>query len=84
MTGVDGSDAAGGRLADGDGPDAGDVVLGDVVPGTEDEVAGGEVVTGFDGPPDEPCAPLLGEQAHHGRSAAAARSANERMTQCGR
>ena len=42
------------------------------------------VVTGFDGPPDEPCAPLLGEQAHSGRSAVAARSANERMTQCGR
>ena len=29
--------------------------------GHRDEVAGGEVaVTGFDGPPDEPCAPLLG------------------------
>ena len=80
MTGVDGSDAADGPLADGEGPDA-----GDVVPGAVEEAAGGEVVvTGLDGPPDEPVAPLLGEQAHSGRSAVAASSANERMTQCGR
>ena len=85
MTGVDGSDAADGRLEDGwladrDGPD-----VGDAAPGDAGEVARGEVVvTGLDGPPAEPCAPPLAEQAQSGSSAAAARSANERMNQCGR
>jgi len=84
VTGVDGSDAADGRLVDGEGPDAGEAGLADAVAVAVGEAAVGEVVTGFDGPPDEPCAPLLGEQAHSGRSAVAARRANERMTQCGR
>jgi hypothetical protein len=90
VTGVDGSDAADGRLeggwlADGDGPGVGDAAPGDAAPGDAGEVARGEViVAGFDGPPDEPCAPPLAEQAQSGSSAAAARSANERMNQCGR
>ena len=95
MTGVDGSDAADGRLEDGwladrDGPDVGDAAPGDAVPadavpGDAGEVGRGEVVvTGLDGPPAEPCAPPLAEQAQSGNSAAAARSANERMNQCGR